>query len=89
VAAHKKALAALDAKIRKLGGKARGRSRSTGNVTDAVLAIVQAAGEISTGEIKAKLDEQGVVASNLSQTLAYLKRQGRVVSPARSIYAPA
>jgi hypothetical protein len=89
VAAHKKAVAALDAKIRKLGGKTRGRSRSSVNVTDAVLAIVQSAGEISTRDIKAQLDEQGIVASNLSQTLAYLKRQGRVVSPSRSIYAPA
>jgi hypothetical protein len=56
-------------------------------VTDAVLAIIQAAGEISTPDIKAELERQGVVASNLSQTLAYLKRQGRVSSPSRSMYS--
>ncbi len=86
VAAQKKVLAEVDAKIRKLGGKARARGRSAVNVTDAVLAIVQAAGEISTSDIKAQLDAQGVIASNLSQTLAYLKRQGRVASPSRSVY---
>ncbi len=87
---HKKQLANLDAKIRKLGGKTRARGRSSAvNVTDTVLKIVEAAGEISTKEIKEKLDAQGITASNLSQTLAYLKRQGKVVSPGRSVYAPA
>jgi Skp family chaperone for outer membrane proteins len=87
LAKHRKELTAIDAKIKKLGGKTRSKNRSAINVTDAVLAIVQAAGEISTKDIKAELDRQGVVASNLSQTLAYLKRQGRVSSPHRSIYA--
>lgn len=87
VTRHRKELAEIDSKIKKLGGRTRARSRSAVNVTDAVLAIVQAAGEISTKDIKAELDRQGVVASNLSQTLAYLKRQGRVSSPHRSVYA--
>ena len=90
IAEHKKALAALDKKIRKLGGKTSNRGRSSSiNVTDTVLKIVEAAGEISTKEIKEKLDAQGITASNLSQTLAYLKRQEKVVSTARSVYAPA
>ena len=90
IANHKKALASLDTQIRKLGGKTGNRGRSSSvNVTDTVLKIVEAAGEISTKEIKAKLDAQGITASNLSQTLAYLKRQEKVVSPGRSIYAPA
>lgn len=84
---HRKEVNALDSKIKKLGGKTRGRQRSAVSVTDAVLAIVQAAGKISTKDIKAELDRQGVVASNLSQTLAYLKRQGRVSSPHRSVYS--
>lgn len=89
ISSHKKALAAIDTRIRKLGGKTRNRGRSAAvNVTDSVLKIVEAAGEISTKEIKEKLDDQGITASNLSQTLAYLKRQGKVVSPGRSIYAP-
>ena len=89
VTQQKKELAVIDAEIRRLGGRVRSRSRNGVNVAEAVLSIVQAAGEISTKEIKAELDRQGIVASNLSQTLAYLKRQGRVVSPARSQYAAA
>jgi hypothetical protein len=54
-----------------------------------VLDIVSQAKKISTKEIKAELESRGVVANNLPQTLAYLKRQGKVTSPARSIYSPA
>jgi hypothetical protein len=94
VARHKKELAAIDAEIRSLGGRtgtARGRRRSGSgvSVTEQVLDIVANAKEISTKDIKAELDNRGIVANNLAQTLAYLKRQGKVASPARSIYAPA
>jgi hypothetical protein len=90
IAEHKKELAALDKEIRKLGGRTRSRRGvSSMNVTDVVLGIVQAAGEISTKDIRAQLDAQGIEANNLSQTLAYLKRQGRVQSPGRSLYAAA
>ena len=91
VARHRKELAAVDAEIRSLGGRApRSRRRAGGpSVTDQVLEIVTSAKKISTKEIKAELDNRGVVANNLAQTLAYLKRQGKVKSPARSIYAPA
>ena len=89
VAKQKRELAALDAEIRRLGGRTRTRQRSGINVAESVLQIVQSAGEISTKDIKAELEKQGIKASNLSQTLAYLKRQGRVVSPARSLYTPA
>lgn len=92
MARHRKELAGIDSKIRKLSGKApaRTRSKSAGNsVSDQVLNIVSTAGSISTQEIKAKLDEQGITANNLAQTLAYLKRQGKVASPARSVYTPA
>lgn len=91
VAEQRKALAAIDSEIRKLGGKTKGRSgagRSGGSVTKTVLEIVSN-GEITTKEINAKLSEQGIEANNLSQMLAYLKRQGKVVSPRRSVYAPA
>jgi hypothetical protein len=91
-ARHRKELAAIDAEIRALGGRSsRGRKRasSAGNVTGQVLDIVSQAKKISTKEIKAELESRGVVANNLPQTLAYLKRQGKVTSPARSIYSPA
>ena len=91
LARHRKELAAIDAEIRNLGGRTpRGRRRAGGvSVTDQVLDIVSGAKKISTKEIKAELDNRGIVANNLAQTLAYLKRQGKVKSPARSIYAPA
>jgi hypothetical protein len=93
VARHRKELAAIDAEIRGLGGRTgpggRRRSGSGVSVTDQVLDIVSQSKQISTKEIKAELGNRGVVANNLAQTLAYLKRQGKVQSPARSIYAPA
>jgi hypothetical protein len=90
MARHRKELAAIDAEIRNLGGRtARGKRRGSGDgsVTENVLEIVSKAKKISTKEIKAELEQRGVVANNLAQTLAYLKRQGKVTSPARSIYS--
>lgn len=92
VARHRKELAAIDAEIRSLGGRGgRGKRRAGtgGNVTDHVLQIVSKSKKISTKDIKAELESRGVVANNLAQTLAYLKRQGKVTSPARSVYSPA
>lgn len=89
IASHKKALASLDSKIRKMGGRAgrgTGRRSNGGNITAKVLEIL-ANGKASTKDIKATLDSQGVTANNLSQTLAYLKRTGRVTSPSRAVYA--
>lgn len=92
VARHKKELAAIDAEIRKLGGRTgpgRRRASSGVSVSDQVLEIVSKSKKVSTKEIKAELENRGVVANNLAQTLAYLKRQGKVKSPARSIYSAA
>lgn len=92
VARHRKELAAIDAEIRSLGGRAkrsRRRNAASGSVTEHVMQIVGNSKKISTKEIKAELEERGIVANNLAQTLAYLKRQGKVTSPARSIYSPA
>lgn len=88
IAEHKKAVNAIDAQIRKLGGRSRrgGGRRAGSNITSAVLDVL-ANGKASTKEIKTALAEQGVTANNLSQTLAYLKRTGRVTSPSRAVYA--
>lgn len=90
IAQQKKELAAIDAEIKKLGGKTRGRAQGSrgSSITDQVMSIV-ADGEISTKDIKNKLAADGIEAKNLSQTLAYLKRQGKITSPGRSMYAPA
>ena len=90
VANQKKELARLNAQIKKLGGKvpksSGRRKRNGGSVSAAVLDAIAAAGEISTQDLKTALDAKGVIAGNLGQTLAYLKRQGKVSSPARAIY---
>jgi len=86
---HKKQLAALDSQIRKLGGRVPSRGKAKVNVAEKVVEIVAAAGTISTKEIKEALEKQGIASKNLSQTLAYLKRTDRVVSPSRSMYSPA
>jgi hypothetical protein len=92
VARQRKELAQIDAEIRNLGGRTgrtRKRRASGTSVTDQVLKIVSGVEQISTKEIQAELENRGVVVNNLAQTLAYLKRQGKVTSPSRSIYAPA
>ncbi|WP_419604011.1 hypothetical protein [Thiolapillus sp.] len=88
VAKQKKELRKLDAEISRLSGKKtarKGRKAGT-SVTEKVVAIIAKAGKISTTDLKAELKKKGVATGNLLQTLAYLKRQGRVVSPARTIY---
>jgi len=88
IAKHKKDVAKIDSAIKKLGGKsARSAKRSSGNVSAAVLATIADAKKISTQDIKAALKKQGIKANNLGQTLAYLKRQGKITSPSRAVYA--
>lgn len=91
VAKQKKELRKLDAEISRLSGKKtarKGRKAGT-SVTEKVVAIIAKAGKISTTDLKAELKKKGVATGNLPQTLAYLKRQGRVVSPpARFIRFP-
>jgi hypothetical protein len=89
IARHKKDLAALDAEIKALaGGRAARAPRSRGrvNVSQKVLEIIAGAGTASTGDIKKALADLGIVGGNLSQTLAYLKRQGKVASVGRAQY---
>jgi hypothetical protein len=90
LARHRKELAAIDAKIRKLGGRAvsRGTRGSNGsNISASVIEILSDKKQHSTKDIQAELNQRGIIAKNLAQTLAYLKRQGKVKSPKRSIYA--
>lgn len=90
VAQQKKDLAALDREINALKRQLRpGRqaARNGGNVSQAVIDVIGQAGRISTKDLKSALDGQGVETANLGQTLAYLKRKGRIVSPSRAVYA--
>lgn len=89
IAQHRKELAAIDREIRQLGGRTRSRNSGNGEgkISERVLKLIEATGRISTKELKASLDQSGVETKNLNQLLAYLKRNGRVVSPSRGIYA--
>lgn len=88
VAQQRKELAIIDRKIAKLRGTGKAaRGRAGINVSTAVMDVLATGKKFSTKEIQAALSANGIVANNLSQTLAYLKRQGKVKSPARSVYA--
>lgn len=90
VARHRSELAALDRQIRALGGRAAaGRARGGTNLSQVVLDAVASAGEISTADLREQLQGRGANVKNLSQTLAYLKRTGRLKSRGRGVYAPA
>jgi len=88
VTKHKRELAAIDAEIARLSGKAPARKKrgEKVSVTEAVMEIITKAGTITTKELKETLAKKGIATSNLPQTLAYLKRQGRISSPARATY---
>jgi hypothetical protein len=85
---HRKELAAIDAEIQTLGGRVAGKPRGkrSDGLSAKVLAILEASGETSTKKIRAELQAQGVSDANLNQTLAYLKRTGRVSAPRRAVY---
>ena len=89
---HNKAVKALDNEIAKLGGRAPRRGGGggggrRGGASQAIMELIEAMGPVSTSDLKAKLEEQGIETKNLAQQLAYLKRQGKVVSPSRAVYA--
>jgi DNA repair exonuclease SbcCD ATPase subunit len=91
IAQHRKELASIDREIRQLGGRTRtaraGGGGGEGKISQRVLSLIEASGRISTKDLKASLDAAGVETKNLNQLLAYLKRNGRVVSPSRGVYA--
>ena len=55
-------------------------------ITEQPQAIVATQPEMAIAEIREKAEEAGVDTGNLLQTLAYLKRLGRLASPRRGVY---
>ena len=84
-------LKSVNAKIKTLGGRVSAASTTGKGRTGASAAIVDIldAGKMDTKAIREKLEAIGVSVGNLGQTLAYLKRNGRVTSVARGIYKKA
>ena len=91
IADHKKAVAAIDKEIRKLGGRAArgtgGRRGRSGGQSDAIMEIISTNGPISSSDLKAELSAKGMEVKHLSQQLNYLKRRGQITSPSRAVYA--
>jgi hypothetical protein len=85
---HKKEINEINAKIKALGGRVTGAATSGKGRTGASAAIIKIldAGEMNTNEIREKLEAHGISVGNLGQTLAYLKRSGRIVSVSRGVY---
>ena len=91
---HSKTINTIDNRIKKI----RERMSPTGtvpsdtpttrgnNISAAVLTTLENNGDMDTKQLKEHLGESNLNTANLSQTLAYLKRQGKVVSPARAVY---
>ena len=93
IKAHNKAIHSIDNQIKKIrlkmsptGTLPATDAPSGGNISKAVLSTLEANDEMSTQQLHEVLGHANLNTTNLSQTLSYLKRQGKVVSPARSIY---
>lgn len=91
LATHKKEVNALDKQIQKIRNKmspsgASHRAGRSGSISTNILEILGANGQMATQDIQQALANQGIVAKNLSQALAYLKSQGKIGSPKRSVY---
>jgi len=93
-------LMALDRELEVLSGvkaskaqaaKKTGQTRALpeDTISAQLVGLIQAAGELHTQDIRVQAEEQGLSVKNLSQTLAYLKRTGRLDSPRRGVYTVA
>ena len=93
VAQHKKDLAKIDSELSSLTGRKalKGGSRASRgrNISNIVLEILGSGGQMTTKDLQAALNNRGVPAPNLAQTLAYLRKKGSISSPARSVYQAA
>jgi hypothetical protein len=88
---HKQEVNEINKRIKELGGRVPVSSAVASGATGATAAIVELleAGEMDTKTLREKLDEMGVSVKNIGQTLAYLKKNGKVASVARGIYKKA
>jgi len=88
-ARHKREINEVNSRIRALGGKvpvtsATGKGRT--GISAAIVELLDEVGELDTTAIREKLNAIGVSVGNLGQTLAYLKKNGKVDSVSRGVY---
>ncbi|TVP90123.1 MAG: hypothetical protein EA347_03480 [Thioalkalivibrio sp.] len=93
LAHHRKELAEIDRQIQDMGG-AVPRARSTRRrraggetISQRLCDIVATRPEMTVSEIREEAESLEIETRNISQTLAYLKRQGRLNSPRRGVYS--
>ncbi|MFN4263865.1 MAG: hypothetical protein ACK4IT_09730 [Thioalkalivibrionaceae bacterium] len=90
---YRQALAEIDRQIAELSGsksrpRRRGSSRMrTGTASEKICEIVGSKPEMTVEEIRIEADKAGINTKNLSQSLAYLKKQGRLESLRRGVYS--
>ena len=87
-ARHKREINEVNSRIRALGGKvpvtsATGKGRT--GISAAIVELLDEVGELDTTAIREKLNAIGVSVGNLGQTLAYLKKNGKVDSVSRGV----
>ena len=86
---HKKEINEINSKIISLGGQVAGSSaakKGRTGVSAAIMGLLEEVGEMDTTAIRDRLDAIGVSVSNLGQSLAYLKKNGKVSSVSRGVY---
>jgi hypothetical protein len=88
-ARHKREINEVNSRITALGGKVTGTA-ATGKgrtgISAAIVELLDDVGELDTTTIREKLNAVGVSVGNLGQTLAYLKKNGKVTSVSRGVY---
>ena len=88
-ARHKREINEVNSRISALGGKipvtsTTGKGRT--GISAAIVELLDEVGELDTTAIREKLNSIGVSVGNLGQTLAYLKKNGKVDSVSRGVY---
>ena len=93
LARHLRELADLDNELEQLGGSAsksklakRTRTTSADTISARLVEMIRQGGEMHTGAIRQQAENEEISVKNLSQTLAYLKRTGRLASDRRGYY---
>ncbi|WP_419645151.1 type IV toxin-antitoxin system AbiEi family antitoxin domain-containing protein, partial [Thiolapillus sp.] len=85
-AEYRKTLRAIDREIEALKGKQGGSGRKQWSVSEVVTTMLAKTDTMTTTDIRNGLNQQKIKASNLSQTLTYLKRRGRIEQVKRGVY---
>jgi aspartokinase len=89
-AEQKQERAGVEAQLEALTGKPANDARKrVDGISAKIMEVIRAHGEISTGDIRARLQDAGIKSKNFSQTMAYLKQRGQVIAVSHGVYRAA